>query len=124
MGLQRVLSMAIDRTGRVGTRRVARRAAAFRLRGGMEEVRAALGFRHPRETSGHDAAGARNDPDRIRPPFVEDHECSNAIVIAASLAGAVADPALKRRRTRTTTHRGSEALRVPLSRSQTAKARK
>ena len=38
-----------------------------RLRGRLEEVRAAVGPRHPRQAGQHDAAAARRDPRRLRP---------------------------------------------------------
>ena len=34
--------------------------------GGLEEVRAAVGSGHPREARRHDAAGPRDDPQRVR----------------------------------------------------------
>ena len=49
---------------------VRRRAATSGVRGGLEEVRAAVGLRDPREARRDDAAGARNDPQRVRPPRV------------------------------------------------------
>ena len=44
------------------------RPAPLRVRGRLEEVRAAVGSRHPREAGRDDAAGARGDPQRVRPP--------------------------------------------------------
>ena len=66
LGLSRVLPLARHRARRRGARRCARRPAPFRLCGRLEEVRAAVGLRHPREARRVDAAGARDDPERVR----------------------------------------------------------
>ena len=43
---------------------------------GLEEVRAAVGFRHPRQTGRDDAAGARDDPQRVRPTDFAERPCA------------------------------------------------
>ena len=46
----------------------------FGVCGRLEEIRAAVGLRHSREARRHDAAGARNDPQRVRAAGAEERE--------------------------------------------------
>ena len=63
--LSRFLSLGIDRPRRGRPWRRRFRTAPFRVRGRLEEIRAAVGCRHPRQARGNDAAGPRDDPQRV-----------------------------------------------------------
>lgn len=58
-GVPRVLSLVLDCARRLIEIGLARTAAASGLRSGMEEIRAALGLDHPRETGEQHAADTR-----------------------------------------------------------------
>jgi hypothetical protein len=60
------LPMAIDRARCRGARQRPRRSAPRGLRDRLEEVRADVGSRDPRQAGRHDAPGAGDDPQRIR----------------------------------------------------------
>ena len=66
LGVPRVLPVGLDRARRIGARRSPGRPAPSGVFRRVEEVRAAVGFHHSRQTRGDDAAGARDDPQRIR----------------------------------------------------------
>jgi hypothetical protein len=73
VGLSRVLPLAINRPRRRRARRCDRGSAPPCVLGRVEEVRAALGFCDPGETSRDDAARPRDDPQRVWPPRIRDH---------------------------------------------------
>ena len=62
LGLPRVLSMAVDRPRLAGARIAQAPGEALLLCGGVEEVRAALGWRDSREAASLDDAAARGGP--------------------------------------------------------------
>src|SRR5262245_15123970 len=65
--LPRFLPMGIDRPRRRQAWPRRFRSAPLRVRGGVEEIRTAVGHRDPREAGRNNAAGTRDDPQRIWP---------------------------------------------------------
>jgi len=63
----------------VRARRCRRGPAACRVRGGMEEVRAALGSDHPSEAGGNDVAGARDGSGREPATTTRTRETAKAL---------------------------------------------
>ena len=69
--LSRLLSLGIDCARSARARRCPRRSAPCRICSRVEKVRAALGCRDPREARRDDAAGARDDSERVRRSFTQ-----------------------------------------------------
>ena len=69
LGLATLASVGIHRARRNRACQRRRRPATSGVRRWLEEIRAAVGPGDPREARRNDAAGARNDPQRIWPAF-------------------------------------------------------